>query len=361
MRPLLVAMISSVVTTGCIVGEDLPDEDRPDVGAKGIVNPTDGDDRAHFQIGKLAMANRTLCSSTLIAPRVAVTAAHCLRDTTVTSFTSDGFQSPVVAQVMHPGYEGGVEEDDIALVLLRDPAPYAPAWMDRDPARVGMRVLAVGFGITGYTNTDSGRRRSGTVKIEHVGDVRGDMLSTLPDPSNICSGDSGGALLDGSRLLGVTSGTALVGGTGCTDRAFFARIDRHYRFLADQVGAWGQVLASPLYGCGRLDAGTQLLPGQVKSSCNGRYQLIHQTDGNVVLYELADGLIPRWASWTHGKQSSTLAMQTDGNLVLYGPAGALFHTHTYGMPGTVAVVQDDGNFVLYAPGSRPVWASNTGR
>ena len=360
MRTLLAVMFTTVAATGCIVGDDGPLEELGD-GTKGIVNPTNDDDRAHTQVGMIRMANGGLCSSTLISPRVAVTAAHCMLGSTVTSFQSEAFQTPVVAQHLHPAYTGGVTQDDLALVLLRDPAPYAPAWLDRDAARVGLRVLAVGFGITGDGNKDAGKRRSGTVKVERVGNVLGDMLSTLPDPSNICSGDSGGALLDGGRLIAVTSGTAVVDGIGCTERAFFARIDRHYDFIAGQVQAWGQALAAPAPGCGLVDIGTELRPGQVKASCNGRFQLIHQADGNVVLYELADGLVPRWASWTHGRASSSLVMQTDGNLVLYGPSGALFHTHTYGLPGTVAFVQDDGNFVLYAPGGRPVWASNTGR
>ncbi len=361
MRTFVLATLTSVLATACVVGEEDPLDDGLDEGAGSIVNATNGDDHAHTQVGMLRMAKGTLCSSTLITPRVAVTAAHCLAGTTVQSFQSETFTSPVIAQVMHPAYAGGVEDDDIALVLLRDPAAVAPATIDRNQVPVGLRVLAVGYGLTGYTASDAGIRRSGTVKVERVGNVNGDMLSTLPDPSNICSGDSGGALLDGGRLVAVTSGTALVDGTGCTARAFFARVDRHYDFLANQVSAWGEALAAPVASCGLLDIDEQLLPGQVKASCNGRFQLIHQEDGNVVLYELADGLVARWATWTHGKVSSTLVMQGDGNLVLYGPTRALFNSRTAGRPGTIGFVQDDGNFVLYAPGNRAIWSTGTAR
>ena len=278
----------------------------------------------------------------------------------MTTFESDGFKANVIAQVMQPDYLGGVEDDDIGLVRLDRPAPFAPASIDRKQVQIGTRALAVGYGYTGPNNGDPGTRRSGTLKVDEVGRVYGDMMSALPDPSTICYGDSGGALLDGGRLIGVTSGTAIFDG-GCKSWAFFVRIDRHYDFLANQVAAWGETLAPPAPACGLFDINEQLLPGQVKTSCNRRFQLIHQTDGNVVLYELADGLVPRWATWTHGQATTTLVMQGDGNLVVYGPAGAVYNTQTSGNPGTVGYVQDDGNFVLYAPGTRALWANGTAR
>jgi hypothetical protein len=348
---------------GCIVGEGYFGNDE---GNDRIVNPTDPDDRVHVQVGAVRSPPGLLCSGTVIAPRVVLTAAHCFPNGGATSFTSDSFTTPAEATIVHPGYAGGgvVEEDDLALVLLRDPAPFAVAPIDRGAAVVERRVLAVGYGLTGASNNDSGTRRSGTVRVTNVGNLNpnlpiNDMILTVADPSNICSGDSGGGIFDGPRLVGVTSGVQSVDGVGCTGRGFFTRIDRHYDFIANQVSAWGQVLGNPPPSCGLVDFNTTITPGELRSSCNGRYLLAHQHDGNVVVYRTDHGLTPLWASNTAGHDSDGLVMQSDGNLVLYGPAGALFHTGTHGHPGAVLFVQDDGNLVIYAPGNLPIWASNT--
>jgi exopolysaccharide biosynthesis protein len=110
-------------------------------------------------------------------------------------------------------------------------------------------------------------------------------------------------------------------------------------------------------GCGGLDVNEALLPGQTMSSCNGRYALAHQGDGNVVLYGADGGA--RWSTQTHGTSTSSFVMQGDGNLVLYGTAGqALWHSSTSGAPGATLGVQDDGNLVIYGPFGA-LWASGT--
>ncbi|WP_322756650.1 hypothetical protein [Frankia sp. Cas3] len=67
-----------------------------------------------------------------------------------------------------------------------------------------------------------------------------------------------------------------------------------------------------------------------------------------------------------------LIMQNDGNLVLYGPAPCGFlqpdncpgpygwwATNTGGQPGNRAVMQSDGNLVVYRSDNSAAWASNT--
>lgn len=114
--------------------------------------------------------------------------------------------------------------------------------------------------------------------------------------------------------------------------------------------------APPTGGCGRLDAGAALTRGQAVSSCDGRFRWVHQTDGNVVLYQ---GSAPLWSTGTHGQATSGLVMQGDGNLVLYAPGGVpLWASGTAGQPGTSLSVQDDGNVVLYRAG-QPLWSTHT--
>jgi hypothetical protein len=112
----------------------------------------------------------------------------------------------------------------------------------------------------------------------------------------------------------------------------------------------------PPAGCGVVGPNTTLARGQGRHSCDGRFFFVHQTDGNVVLYQ---GGTPLWSTGTHGRSTGNLVMQGDGNLVLYTPGGAaVWSSGTHGHPGAWLGVQGDGNVVVYS-GTRPLWATNT--
>ncbi len=112
----------------------------------------------------------------------------------------------------------------------------------------------------------------------------------------------------------------------------------------------------PPAGCGLLVPGQVLAPGEIMYSCDGRFQLQLQTDGNMVL-RIVD-YVALWTSGTHGTSPSGLAMQEDGNLVLYGTDGsAIWHIGTHGNAGAYLTLQNDGNLVVYH-GTRALW--NTG-
>lgn len=64
-----------------------------------------------------------------------------------------------------------------------------------------------------------------------------------------------------------------------------------------------------------LASGQSLTPGQSLVSCDQRYRLTFQNDGNILLY--GTGYLPLWATKTAGKGGVKLTMQNDGNLVLY--------------------------------------------
>ena len=109
-------------------------------------------------------------------------------------------------------------------------------------------------------------------------------------------------------------------------------------------------------GTGGLQSGQSIAqPGSVKS-LDGRFNLVLQNDGNLVLYFEGNGAL--WATSTSGA-GHTLTMQSDGNLVLYDAASkAVWSSKTYGHAGATLAVQNDGNLVVYG-GSTPLWASNT--
>jgi hypothetical protein len=108
----------------------------------------------------------------------------------------------------------------------------------------------------------------------------------------------------------------------------------------------------------RLNPGQSLATNATITSADGRFRLIMQTDGNLVVYRNSDNH-PLWATGTQGTDVHRADMQSDGNLVLYhvnnAPAWA---SNTAGKRDSFLVMQNDGNLVIYEP-IVPVWASNT--
>jgi hypothetical protein len=109
----------------------------------------------------------------------------------------------------------------------------------------------------------------------------------------------------------------------------------------------------------RLYPGDQLFNNnQAIVSENGRFRLVMQSDGNLVMYRNADERA-LWATNTAQTDVLRAVMQDDGNFVLYHvndePAWA---SNTDGAPGSFIVMQNDGNLVIYQP-NVPIWASDT--
>ena len=111
-------------------------------------------------------------------------------------------------------------------------------------------------------------------------------------------------------------------------------------------------------GCGKMVAYDSVPIGGLVTSCDGRFSLVLQEDGNLVLYQI--GGIALWHTQTHGQVAGSLEMQGDGNLVLYSPSGApMWHANTHGNPGAWVQLQDDGNLVI-TNGAVALWHSGTG-
>jgi serine protease len=119
----------------------------------------------------------------------------------------------------------------------------------------------------------------------------------------------------------------------------------------------GSAPPPPPPGCGILASGASLATGQSVTSCDGRFTLVIQGDGNLVLYQAGVGAL--WANHVYGN-GHTLHMQGDGNLVVYNNIGqARWHTYTYGRNGAYLAVQNDGNVVVYSTTSQALWWSGT--
>jgi hypothetical protein len=118
--------------------------------------------------------------------------------------------------------------------------------------------------------------------------------------------------------------------------------------------AWGG--AASVCECGVMRAGQVLHVGQVEWSCDGRFFLVMQGDGNLVLYWNGHGAL--WSSVTANTSGQLAAFQDDGNFVVYGSNGALWNTGTQ-VAGARLAIQDDGNLVIYGPNDKVWWSSGT--
>jgi GH25 family lysozyme M1 (1,4-beta-N-acetylmuramidase) len=110
--------------------------------------------------------------------------------------------------------------------------------------------------------------------------------------------------------------------------------------------------------CDIIQPGQGLVAGHTQSSCDGRFSLSMQEDGNLVLYEEGKAL---WATGTNQERGYEVIMQDDGNFVLHDiHDSVIWATHTNAYPGSNIHVQNDGNLVIYEPSGHVAWASNTG-
>ena len=130
-------------------------------------------------------------------------------------------------------------------------------------------------------------------------------------------------------------------GTGGPDVLASARLDQ----LPDQRVHWA--------ACGnRMTANRTLRRGMYLTSARGRYKLLLQDDGNLVLYAPSG---PIWSN--HRFDTQYAIMQRDGNFATYARGNiANWSTATSGKGGKRLVVQRDGNLVLYA-GTKALWSS----
>jgi hypothetical protein len=111
--------------------------------------------------------------------------------------------------------------------------------------------------------------------------------------------------------------------------------------------------------CGKVTPGEGLASGRTVNSCNLRYSLTMQTDGNLVLRDSqkTDAL---WASNTSNTDGYVALFQTDGNLVVYGTnQDVLWASHTNGKGAVLLMLQDDGNVVLYDAQNNAIWQTGT--
>ncbi len=196
-------------------------------------------------VAALVQGDTLICTATLVAPRVLLTAAHCVPDGALPDAffgdapASGGTRLHVLAVLRHPTFDAATLTDDIAIVLLDGAAPAgATPWplpsTPLDASSVGLPLRLVGFGRTGPADTTPAQKRVGTASL---GALTATELSFAPSPSQTCSGDSGGpafATRGGvEAIVGVTSS----GDPSCAQTASDTRVDAYESFLAPWLAA----------------------------------------------------------------------------------------------------------------------------
>jgi hypothetical protein len=174
------------------------------------------------------------------------------------------------------------------------------------------------------------------------------------------SAGGGGTLYDLRRValheFGHVLGLSHPNDNGQTVTAIMnSRVSSIDTVQADDTDGVASIYGRPAVARDRLLSGGQLTAGQSITSANGRFRLLFQTDGNLVLYDDLERSAP-WSTNSTGITAGQVLMQPDGNLVVYDAAGRdHWSTGTPGHAGAYLVVQNDGNIVIYRTDGSSPW------
>lgn len=277
----------ALVTVGCS-GEapttSLGKSAQPIIG--GV---TDTGAAAHDGVVYLTM-NGYACSGSLIAPKLVITARHCVSQNVTQGIGCDiygnsqngdhvgadltpssihvhtganpGATLAKGAQIMHPA-GNNLCDNDIGLIIL-DTAitsvPIVPIRLDWGP-QIGELATAVGYGETSDNAgfTAGTRRRRDKVPVLSIGPDWNELIGAgeLAAGQGICSGDSGGPLIAASgAVIGLASRSQSC--SNPQDQPIYTRVDTQKALIMQAFAAAG---ATPV-----LDSGTAPPPPPPKKA-----------------------------------------------------------------------------------------------
>lgn len=243
----------------------------------------------------LMLGNQSsLCTGTLIAADVVLTAAHCVENESAGSLSviidRENLQSPVGGgrtvgvskRVVHPNYSGsggGGTVHDVALVFLDEQlTDRTPIAINRDVAAraPGTATTLTGFGINVAGGSDAGvlytvdKTISACNDVEQIIEEIYNFSIPLDQTRYICwdqtvgtgkcQGDSGGPTFievgGETKVAGITS---FGDGEGCRYFGVDTAVDAELDFIDEEIGIW----SCGANGACNAECGTFGLPGDV--------------------------------------------------------------------------------------------------
>ena len=219
-----------------------------------------------------------LCTGSVIAPTVVLTAAHCVSESetgpgaTFTVLTSPNINrnggGALAVREVHANplwsakrLAGG---HDQGIVVLAEPTALAALPINRTPLPSSLRGQAVR--IVGYGLNDADAQSGAGVKrqaMTNLAAIQANLIAVGDSRRGTCNGDSGGPAFMSLNGTETIVGTTSYGNADCSDGGYDARVDTDLAFIDGYVqGACAPTCAGRACGgdgcggtCGACDPG----------------------------------------------------------------------------------------------------------
>lgn len=240
-------LVIAVIASACSV-------DHTAIASSAIIGGDTSAPNEFPATGMLLVGTHLICTATLIAPDVALTAAHCLTPPAFGAFgftldtdASDGTDNIIPASFahQHPNFDDGVDSfldlavrNDIGVVILERPIlDVTPAQIDAPVFGTalgsGNQLAMCGYGRARWYTGAQPLKRDALVFVDHAKDHE---FSTTPVDPQPCTGDSGAPLFldspDGPRIVGLVS-RAVGTSDMCNSGAIITRVGPYASWIEE--------------------------------------------------------------------------------------------------------------------------------